>query len=146
MGEEGGKQWGGYAGLQLRVTHRKNLAAWTLLNSEGIKVTSREEQENGLKLAHGKKARWMDLTLDLANGKTAGVALFDHPGNLRHPAAWHVSSMPNELIQTPLFYGPYALKAGKSLTFRFLILVHSDRVDKTFLDSQWWEFARPVDG
>ncbi len=146
LGEEGGKAWGGYAGLQLRVTHRKNLAAWTLVNSDGVKIANkvdadRAAQTNNLALAHGKKARWMDVTLDLQDGKTAGVALFDHPANLRHPAVWHVSSMPNELIQTPLFHGPYTVKAGKSLTVQYRIVVHSDRVDRTFLDKQWKAFT-----
>jgi hypothetical protein len=141
LGEEGGKAWGGYAGLQLRLTNRENFAAWSLVNSEAIAVTNTADQKNGLELAHGKQARWMDLTLDFADGKTAGVGLFDHPDNLRYPAVWHVSSLPNELIQTPLFHGPYTLQAGKSLTFQYRIVVHSDRVDKTFLDNQWKEFT-----
>ncbi len=148
LGEEGGKAWGGYAGLQLRVIEREKLAAWTLLNSEGVRVSNkvgadRAQQKKSLEAAHGKKARWMDLTLDLADGKRVGAALFDHPGNLRHPAAWHVSSMPNELIQTPLFQAPYTLEAGKSLTFRFRVFVHSGQVDKTLLDDQWKEFTTP---
>ncbi len=144
MGEEGGKPWGGYAGLQFRVIHRDHLAAWTLLNSEGGSVTNKANQKKGLETLHGKQARWLDVTLDFKDGKTAGATLFDHPGNLRYPAVWHVSSMPNELIQTPIFNSPYNLKAGKTLSFRYLILIHPDRIDKTFLENQWKEFTQPV--
>lgn len=144
-GEPDGKPWGGYAGMHLRVANRENLTAWTLLNSEGIRISNKmdtggAEQKKSLEQTHGKPARWLDLTLDFTDGKRAGVALFDHPGNLRHPAAWHVSSMPRELNQTPLFYGAYTLEAGKTLTFRYRILVHSGEVDKTRLESQWKEF------
>ena len=146
LGEPDGMPWGGYAGMQLRVAKRENLAAWTLLNSEGIKIANKmdadvAEQKKSLEQAHGKPARWLDLTLDFTSGKRAGVTLFDHPGNLRYPAAWHVSSLPNELIQTPLFQGPYTLEAGKTLTFRFRIQVHSGEADKILLENQWKEFA-----
>ena len=140
-GEEGGKAWGGYAGLQLRVARRDRLTGWRLLNSEGTGIANPIAQKEGLDRAHGKQARWMDLTLELADGRTAGAALFDHPGNLRHPAVWHVSSMPNELIQTPIFHGPHTIEAGKSQTFRYLVIVHPDRVSRGFLEQQWQEFA-----
>jgi len=144
LGEQGGKPWGGYAGLQFRVIHRDHLAAWTLLNSEGGSATNKADPKKGVEALHGKQARWMDMTLDFKDGKTAGVTLFDHPDNLRYPAVWHVSSMPNELIQTTIFNGPYNLKEGKSLSFRYLILIHPDRIDKTFLENQWKEFTKPV--
>lgn len=144
-GEPDGKPWGGYAGMHLRVAKRENLTAWALLNSEGIKIASKMdrdavEQKKSLEQAHGKPARWLALTLDFTSGKRAGVTLFDHPGNLRHPAAWHVSSMPHELIQTPLFHGPYTLEAGKTLKFRFRIQVHSGEADKSLLENQWKDF------
>ena len=140
-GEEGGKKWGGYAGMQFRVSHRTNLAAWTILTSEGVDIKNTIEQKEGLELAHGKGARWLDLTLDFVDGKTGGVTILGHPNNLRHPAPWHVSSMPNELIHTPLFVGPYNLKAGKSLILQHRIVIHPGRVDKNMLENQWTDFT-----
>lgn len=141
-GEEGGKQWGGYAGMQFRVSHRTNLAGWAILTSEGVEIKNTIEQKQGLELAHGKGARWLNLTLDFSNGKTGGVTLFGHPGNLRHPAPWHVSSMPNELIHTPLYASPYKLEAGKTLTLQHRIIIHPGRVDRNILENQWTDFAR----
>jgi hypothetical protein len=37
----------------------------------------------------GKQAAWVDYHGPVA-GKTVGVAIFDHPENLRHPSWWHV--------------------------------------------------------
>ncbi len=144
LGEEGGKPWGGYAGLQFRVIHRDKLNRWTLLNSEGISVTNKADQKkkSELETMHGKQARWMDITLDFKDGKTAGATLFDHPGNLRFPAVWHVSSMPNELIQTPIFHSAYNLKSGKSLSFHYLIMIHPGQGEKKFLEKQWNEFTK----
>jgi len=142
VGEESGKKWGGYAGMQFRVSHRKNLNAWAILTSEGVEIENTIEQKEGLELAHGKGARWLNLTLDFVNGKTAGVTLFGHPGNLRHPAPWHVSSMPNELIHTPLYASPYNLKAGKKLTFQHRVVIHPGRVDKNTLENEWKDFTR----
>ena len=106
LGEEEGKWFGGYAGLQFRVAHHDRLSAWTLTNSEGVSVTSKADAINvetrkRLEPLHGKPARWMDLTLDMADGKRAGVMIIDHPGNLRHPPPWHVAAMPHEFITPP---------------------------------------------
>ncbi|HTL52472.1 MAG TPA: PmoA family protein, partial [Planctomycetota bacterium] len=37
----------------------------------------------------GKPAQWCDYS-GLVSGKHVGIAIFDHPFNLRHPTCWHV--------------------------------------------------------
>lgn len=145
-GQPDGKPWGGYAGLQLRLPQRENLAAWGLLNSEKLAATSSPETVDkgkapSLQDLHGQAARWLEVSVELVDGKKGAVALLGHPGNLRHPAAWHVSSMPHELIQTPLFHAPHTLAAGESLTFTYRVLVSSARSEAGFLDQQWQDFA-----
>ena len=36
----------------------------------------------------GKRSNWVDYSADL-DGEKLGVAMFDHPGNPRHPTYWH---------------------------------------------------------
>jgi len=48
-GEKGGKGWGGYAGLSVRIA--EGISNWQVIDSEG----------RGDKQGHGKKARWMDF-------------------------------------------------------------------------------------
>jgi len=48
------------------------------INSEGVKG----------KAMWGKSARWVDYWGEI-DGKVTGVAMFDHPANLRHPTTWH---------------------------------------------------------
>ena len=51
----------------------------TILNSLG----------NQNREAWGKRAEWVDYFGPDASGQTAGIAMFDHPGNLRFPTHWH---------------------------------------------------------
>lgn len=144
-GEEDGKWFGGYAGLQFRVAGHDKHSAWTISNSEGVAVVSKakaisKESRKSLEAVHGKPARWVDLTLDMVDGKTGGVTIMDHPKNLRHPSPWHVAAMPHEFHHAPLFTGPLTLKAGEKLSFNFRILVHSGQADKVFVEKQWKGF------
>lgn len=132
-GEKGGKAWGGYAGLSVRLA--KGISKCQVLDSEGRKDMA----------AHGKNARWMDFNGQVAPGKTAGIAIFDHPKNLRHPSPWYVSmnaKIPfGYFSPAPLFNEPYTLKAGQSLALRYRILIHPDRANKKSLDAEWKNFT-----
>ena len=133
-GEKDGKGWGGYAGLSVRIA--KDISNWQVIDSEGRKQTQ----------AHGKKARWMDFAGRTPDGKEAGIAIFDHPGNLRHPSPWYVSMD----TRTPfgyfspaiLFDKPYTLPAAKSLTLRYRILIHPGSTDKNLLEAEWKTFGK----
>jgi len=95
------------------------------------------ETRKRLEPLHGKPARWMDLTLDMADGKKGGVTIIDHPGNLRHPPPWHVAAMPHEFHHAPLFSAPFTLEAGEELPFRFRILVHAGPIQQPEANGQW---------
>lgn len=80
----------------------------------------------------GKRAKWVDYwgTID---GKTVGVAVFDHPQNPRHPTWWHardyglVAANPfgvHDFERKPPGSGDLKLKAGESLTFRYRFVFH----------------------
>jgi hypothetical protein len=49
-----------------------------LVNAEGLKNAA----------VWGKKSAWCDYSGPV-DGKTVGIAIFDHPDNLRHPTTWH---------------------------------------------------------
>ncbi len=51
----------------------------TILNSRGNKNAE----------AWGKRAEWADYFGPDPSGKTVGIAIFDHPSNLRYPTHWH---------------------------------------------------------
>ena len=135
-GEKDGQSWGGYAGLSVRLA--KSISGWQLADSEGRK---------GLE-AHGQKARWMDFSGQTAEGRAAGIAIFDHPDNLRHPSPGFVIVDPKVpfgyFSPALLFNGPYTLPAGKSFTLRYRVLIHPGRADKNLLDGEWKSFSKPA--
>ncbi|HEX3987803.1 MAG TPA: PmoA family protein [Verrucomicrobiae bacterium] len=80
----------------------------------------------------GKRADWCDY-YGPVGGKTVGIAIFDHPDNLRHPTWWHVrdyglfSANPfgvHDFEKKPKHTGDYTLEAGKTLTFRYRFYYH----------------------
>ena len=124
-GEQNGKSYGGYAGLSLRMAeHTKD---WQFLGSEGtLEPESR-----------GSKARWVDFSGNIADGGFAGVTIFDHPDNPRHPSSWWLSGSMPYFGPAVLFHKPYTLAAGETLTLRYRILIHTGRADKDMLENQW---------
>ena len=102
--------------------------------------------------AWGKRAEWTDYSGPDASGQTVGVALFDHPANLRFPTHWHARTyglMTANRFGTDHFKGnyddhqklscrpygtncpacathsgDYTLAAGKSLTLRQRFYFH----------------------
>jgi len=136
-GEKDGQSWGGYAGLSVRLA--KNITDWQLIDSEGRKGLT----------AHGQKARWMDFSGQTAEGRAVGMAILDHPDNLRHPSPGFVIMDPKVpfgyFSPALLFNQPYTLPAGKSLTLRYRVLIHPGRADKNLLEREWKSFSKAAD-
>jgi hypothetical protein len=128
-GEEGGKGWGGYAGLSIRMA--KATRGFQFVDSQGQKD----------KQIHGKKARWVDFSGELPDGKEAGIAIFDHPDNLRHPSPWYVEKGMPYFSPAVLFDKPYTIAARANLQLRYRILIHPDRADKEALEVEWKAFG-----
>jgi len=127
-GEQNGKSYGGYAGLSLRMA--ENTKDWQFLSSEGpFKPETR-----------GRRARWVDFSGETVQGEFAGVAILDHPDNLRHPSPWWLGRSITYFSPAVLFHEPYTLPAGKSLKLRYRILIHTDNADKDMLEDNWKAF------
>lgn len=140
---KGGTAGGGYAGLGVRIS--KDARDWCLINSEGGRAV--EPPADGFpKGLHGQHARWSDFSfISTATGSPAGIAIFDHPSNLRHPAQWHDcmvwDSRFGYFSPAPLWSQPYTLAAGKELVFRYRILVHAGRPDVAGMNREFENFV-----
>jgi hypothetical protein len=125
------KPWGGYGGLSYRASAK--LKNHRVINSE------RQQGVEG----HGKPARWMVFSGTLPSGKPAGVAMFDHPENPRHPTPWYVSTGKMGYFNPAfLFHEPFTLPAGESLTLRYRILIHSGPLESPALEDEFQAFQR----
>ncbi len=132
IGEPAGVIWGGYAGLSVRMAKdSKNCQA---VDSEGH--TYKKEFDNA-------KAKWLDYTFEVAE-KPAGIAILDHPDNMRHPTPWYVIIAKDMRYFSPalIFYEPFTLKAGQSLKLKYRIIMHPGRTDAEAIEGQWAEFSR----
>ena len=86
----------------------------------------------GEKGVWGQRADWVDYYGNVA-GENVGVAVFDHPENLRHPTCWHarhyglLAANPfglKEFRQDRHQDGSYTIPDGASITFRYRVFIH----------------------
>jgi hypothetical protein len=80
----------------------------------------------------GRRADWVDYYGTVA-GESVGVAIFDSPGNLPHPAYWHARRY-GLLAVNPFGLraflhdrrqdGSYVIPAGGSLRLRYRVFIH----------------------
>lgn len=102
------------------------------------------------KQAWGKPADWCDESGQI-NGKEYGVAVFDNPHNPRHPTRWHVRAY-GLLAANPfgLSYfnkgvdkhaGDFPMEPGKTVTFRYRVIVHEGGADAAHLGEVYKRYA-----
>jgi Methane oxygenase PmoA len=117
------------------------LAAGRCVNSEGLTG----------KALWGQRARWVDYWAPV-QGKVLGIALLDHPGNLRHPTTWHareyglIAANPFGLHdfskgKAPKNAGDFILKAGHSQKWRYRLLLHSGDAQAAAIEGAWKKWA-----
>jgi len=128
--EQGGKDYGGYAGFSARFVSQPN--GWSIRTSEG---------KTSVADAHGKGARWLDFS-----SPGGGIAVFDHHNNLRHPSPWYAHDKSPMSFFSPsfLFNEPLVLDAGKSLKLSYRVIVHSKPVTAEQLETEWRAFSAPT--
>jgi hypothetical protein len=99
----------------------------------------------------GKRAEWCDYYSE-HNGKTYGVAIFDHPQNLRHPTWWHARDYglfganpfgkhDYENLKDQPHAGDYTIPAGGSLTLRYRFYFHNGDEQTGKIAEHYAEYA-----
>jgi hypothetical protein len=97
----------------------------------------------------GKQSEWVDYHGEL-EGEKLGIAIFDHPSNPRHPTYWHSRSY--GLFAANIFGvkdftgdktrdGSLALDKGKSMRFRYRVLIHPGDARTAAIPEQYKKFA-----
>lgn len=116
----------------------------TIVNSEG----GRTEKE-----CWGRRARWVDYYGPvIPGGPVNGIAVLDHPTNLRHPPGWHVRDY--GLFAPNIFYskkpewpdqGPvYLSKSQKDeLNLSYRIYIHRGDEKEGRVEEKWQSWANP---
>jgi len=125
--------------LQPKDVNKSRGAAGRILNSAG-----HENDE-----AWGQAARWIDYSGPV-DGTVAGVAMLDHPDNLRHPCHWHardyglVAANPfglHDFTKAAPGAGEHVIPAGGTLPFRSLFVFHAGDVAAAGIEDRWQAWA-----
>lgn len=116
--------------MRLKIPKEWNKAKSGTKQGDGHIVVSDGSRDDD---AWGKKGPWCDY-YGPVDGETIGVAIFDHPDNLRYPTWWHVRDY-GLFAANPFgkrhfeklkdeHAGDFELAAGKSLTFKYRFYFH----------------------
>jgi hypothetical protein len=97
----------------------------------------------------GKRSNWVDYYGRVA-GEDVGLAVFDHPQNLRAPTYWHARGY-GLLAANPFGLKPFtgdrrqdgrhAIPAGGSLIFRYRVFIHHGTPSQAGVGEAYGQFA-----
>jgi len=99
----------------------------------------------------GKRAPWCDYSGEV-DGRKVGLAIFDHPENLRYPTYWHVRDYGlftanqwgiHDFTGDWSQRGDYALPRGRQLRFRFRLYIHEGDVTEGEVAERFHDWATP---
>lgn len=96
----------------------------------------------------GKRARWVALSGTIG-GNAVNVVIFDNPQNVGFPTYWHARDYglfaANPLGQSIFSEGKevlnFKLDAGKSVTFKYRILILDGKADKDIFENEYKDFV-----
>ena len=98
----------------------------------------------------GKRAKWCDY-YGPVDGRTVGVAMFDHPSNPRYPTWWHVRDYGlfganpfglHDYEGKPPGTGDLKVPAGESITFNYRIILHEGDTDQAKVGEKFDAFIK----
>ena len=124
----------------IRVVKALEAPTGHMLNSEG---------KTGEKEIWGKRADWVDYSGTMA-GETLGIAIFDNPGNIKHPTYWHAREYglfavnpfgEHDFYNDPKRDGSVTIQAGGSLTLRYRVLIHHGDASEAKIAEKYEEYA-----
>ncbi len=125
-----------YSGLSIRMAAEfcgdGDAPAWQYL------ADTEEVTTNGTSVP----TRWMAYQGSLSEGRSASVAIFDHPSNRDFPSTWLVRD--NYPYMNPTFpcKQDVTLQPGENLTLRYGILVHEGPLTPKKIARRWQRFSR----
>lgn len=125
IGEPGGKAYGGYAGLSLRINK---------LLSEGIFLTRAGKFDASV--FDRINAKWMIFE----SGEEGSVLIMHHPNNLSSSTTWYVAPAMPYFSPALLYDAPLQLAEDETLSLRYHILVSPKQLsldDADHLYLQW---------
>ncbi len=124
------------------------------------RITNAQGKKNE-PLCWGKPSEWCDYSGEIEDVGVRGVAVFDHPENLRHPTRWHVrnyglmgangfglsyfTKRERKMEGKEPLNGDYLLEKGDTLTFNYRVCVHTGYPEDCEMAARYAGFSAPPD-
>jgi hypothetical protein len=119
-----------YSGLAIRFAN--GMSPGRLVDAEG--KTEAEE-------IFGSRSAWCGFAgRHSEDGQVYGIAVIDHPDNPCHPTSWWVRNAKNYALlhPSPTYDESIEVTPGRSLTFRYRIVLHLGYTDPGVIDRLRW--------
>ena len=103
----------------------------------------------GEKAIWGKRADWVNYD-GKVEGEDIGIAVLDHPKSFRHPTTWHArgyglfAANPfglRDFTRDPNQDGSWTIPEGKSLTFRYRVIIHHGDYREAHIAEAYQKYA-----
>jgi hypothetical protein len=135
-----GDEKDGVLGIRMRPILQEDKGTGHITNADGLQ---------GEKQVWGKPSNWCDYSGDV-KGEKVGIAILDHPSNPRHPVRWHVrgyglfaaNPFGQKVFDKTQPDGSMTLAPGKSLRFRYRIIIHPGDVKSADIAGQWAKYTK----
>jgi len=124
----------------IRLTPELSAPHEHMLNSNG---------EVGEKAIWGKPADWVSYS-GTVGGKPVSVTIFDSPKSFRHPTTWHARAYGlfaanpfgiREFSGDPNKDGSWTIPEGKSLTFRYRVVISDGQISAAQISEAYRHYA-----
>jgi hypothetical protein len=96
----------------------------------------------GRSAASRTRPRWIAM-IGLVSGRSAGVALHDHPDNPRHPQPVYVDPVQPFVSVAPMQVGSITVTRGRDVVIRCRVVTFDGFPDRAWLEGLWQAYARP---
>jgi hypothetical protein len=120
-----------------------------LIEKGGTGVIVNAEGRSRMKEVWGSRSPWVDYAGTL-EGEKVGVAIFDHPGNPKHPTYWHARDYglfaanpfgEHDFLNDKTRDGGLAAAKGESLRFRYRVLIHAGDAASAGIAAKYADYA-----
>lgn len=121
-------------------------------------VITNAHGDEGEKTAWGKPSPWCDFSGESPEAGWLGLAVFDNPGNLRHPSSWHVRNyglMGANAFGYSYFSeqdynkglipenGDLVIKKDDPVTFNYRVYVHRGNAKEAAVADRYTDYVTP---
>lgn len=120
----------GPLGIRMRDELRADKGTGVITNSRG---------GHGESECWSKEAEWCDYAGTIGD-KFFGITAYDHKDNERYPTTWHVRDYGLFAANNLHFKGGLTIEAGKSLTYKFRILLRRNEMTLDELEKRYQRY------